>query len=45
MLGYGKTSYNNFVVMQNVFLMLVGAQNESLRLITTYFSFEYSFVI
>ena len=31
--------------MQNEFLMTVGAPNESLRLITIYFTFKYSFGI
>ena len=45
MLDFGKTSYNDFVLMRNKFLTLVGTPNESLRLITIFFTFKYSFGI
>ena len=40
-----KTSYNDFVLMRKDFLTLVGAPNESLRLMTIYFTFKYLFGI
>ena len=38
-----QTSYNDFILMRKGFLTLVGEPNESLRLITIYFTFKYSF--
>ena len=37
-----QTSYNDFILMRKGFLTLVGEPNESLRLITIYFTFKYS---
>ena len=42
MLYFGKTNYKDFVFVQNDFLRLVGAPNESLILIITYYMFKYS---
>ena len=36
----GKTSYNDFVLARGEFLRLVGAPNESLRLIIIYYMFK-----
>ena len=38
----GITNYDNLVFARNEFLMLVGAPNESLTLITIYYMFKYS---
>ena len=43
MLDLGKTSYSAFFLARGEFLTLVGAQNESLRLIIIYFMFKTAF--
>ena len=45
MFDFSKTSYTEFVLARNEFLRLVGGPTESLRLITIYFTFEYTFRI
>ena len=40
-----KTRFNDSVLPQNDFLRLVGAPNESIRLILIYYMFKYSFGI
>ena len=37
MLDFNKTSYTDFVLARNEFLKLVGAPNESLKLLTIYY--------
>ena len=44
-LDFGKTSYNRFVLARGEFLRVVGARNEVLRLIITYYKFKYLFGI
>ena len=45
MLDFGKTSYEDLVFVRSDFIRLVGAPNESLRLIIIYYMFKYSFRI
>ena len=44
-LDLGKTSYKELVFARGEFLRLVGAQNQSLRLIIIYFILKYTFTI
>ena len=41
----GKTEYKHFVTARSDFLKLVGAPNESLRLVNIYYMFKYTFCI
>ena len=45
MLDLGKTSYDDLVFMRGEFLWVVGAKNNSLRIILTYYMFKYWFGI
>ena len=38
-----KTDYKHFVIARSEFLKLVGAPNESLRLITIYYMLKFTF--
>ena len=44
-LDLGKTSYKDFIFPRGKFLVLVGAKNESLRVILIYYMFKYLFGI
>ena len=44
-LDFGKTSYKDLVFARGEFLRLVGAPNESLRLIIIYYMLKYTFRI
>ena len=44
-LDLGKTSYKDLVFVRSDLIRLVGAPNDSLRVIITYYSFKYSFRI
>ena len=44
-LDLGKTSYKDLVFTRGEFLTVVGAQNESLRIILMYYMFKYRFGI
>ena len=45
MLGFSKTSYNDFVLVRSEFLRLVEGPNKFLRLVITYNIFKYIFGI
>ena len=45
MLDFGKTSYKELVFVTSEFLRLVGAQNESLRVIIVFYKLKYTFGI
>ena len=45
MLEFGKTGYKDLVFVRGEFLSVVGAQNESLRIILMYYMFKYLFGI
>ena len=45
MLDLGKTGYKHLVFARSDFIKVVGAPNESLRLIIIYYMFKYTFGI